>query len=172
MQLTSCLCALDASRPAGCPPAASPPAACPPAACPPVACPPAACPPVACPPVACSPWPRARGSVTAETAVLLPVLLVVLAAAIGVLACVAAQLRCVDAARGAARAAARGDDPSVVRSTGQRLAPPGARVVQSAAGDTVEIVVTAQVRPFGAALGLLPAVAVSGRAVAAVEDRP
>ena len=141
LKLTSCSCALDANWPAACPPAARRPA------------------------------PRARGSVTAETAVLLPVLLVVLAAAIGVLACVAAQLRCVDAARGAARAAARGDDPSVVRCTGQRLAPPGARVVQSSSGDTVEIVITAQVRPFGAALGLLPAVAVSGRAVAAVEER-
>ena len=153
LQPTSCSCALDANWPAACPPAACPPAACPPAARPP------------------SPRARARGSVTAETAVLLPVLLVVLAAAIGVLACVAAQLRCVDAARGAARAAARGEDASVVRSTGQRLAPPGARVVQSSSGDTVEIVITAQVRPFGAALGLLPAVAVSGRAVAAVEER-
>jgi len=100
------------------------------------------------------------------------VLLVVLAAAIGVLACVAAQLRCVDAARGAARAAARGDDAAVVISTGQRLAPPGASVRQRASGDTVEVVVSAQVRPFGAALRVLPAVAVSGRAVAAVEDRP
>ena len=115
---------------------------------------------------------RDRGSVTAETAVLLPVLLVVLAAAIGVLACVAAQLRCVDAARGAARSAARGDDAPAVRATGQRLAPPGARVVVSTTGDAVEVLVTAQVRPFGTLLGLLPDVAVSGRAVAAVEGPP
>lgn len=110
-----------------------------------------------------------RGSVTAETAVLLPVLLVVLAAAIGVLACVAAQLQCVDAARAAARVAARGDDPSLVRVTGERLAPPGARVEVRAGAETVEVVVSAQVRPFGAALRLLPAVEVSGRAVAAAE---
>lgn len=114
--------------------------------------------------------PRARGSVTAETAVLLPVLLIVLAAAVGVLACVAAQLRCVDAARAAARVAARGDTPALVRTTGERLAPAGATVTLRSAGEgTVEVVVTAQVRPFGGALGGLPAVPVSGRAVAPVE---
>jgi len=101
--------------------------------------------------------------------VLLPVLLIVLAAAISVLACVAAQLRCVDAARAAARVAARGDDPALVRTTGERLAPAGAAITLRSAGDTVEVVVTAQVRPFGQALGALPAVSVSGRAVAPVE---
>ncbi|MGI8535592.1 MAG: TadE family type IV pilus minor pilin [Mycobacteriales bacterium] len=110
-----------------------------------------------------------RGSVTAETAVLLPVLLVVLAAAIGVLASVAAQLRCVDAARAAARVAARGDTPALVRTTAERLAPAGAAITLRSAGDTVEVVVTAQVWPFGRALGGLAAVPVSGRAVAAVE---
>lgn len=114
--------------------------------------------------------PRARGSVTAETAVLLPVLLIVLTAAISVLATVAAQLRSVDAARAAARVAARGDAAEVVRTTGERLAPPGATVTLRFAGDgLVEVVVTAKVRPFGAALDALPAVSVSGRAVAAVE---
>lgn len=116
--------------------------------------------------------PRARGSVTAETAVLLPVLLIVLAAAIGVLACVAAQLRCVDAARSAARVAARGDTADLVRTTGERLAPPGSTVTLRQAGEgLVEVVVKAQVRPFGGALDALPAVSVSGRAVAAVEGR-
>ena len=102
---------------------------------------------------------------------LLPVLLVVLAAALAVLACVAAQLRCVDAARGAARAAARGDDASSVREIGQQLAPSGARVVVSSSGEEVEVQVTARVRPFGAFLRL-PDVAVTGRAVAAVEGQP
>ncbi len=115
---------------------------------------------------------RSRGSVTAETAVLLPVLLVVLAAAIGVLVCLSAQLRCVDAARGAARAAARGDSAAAVDATGRRLAPPGARVRVAASTDTVEVVVSTSVRPFGRALRLLPAVDVSGRAVAAVEGQP
>lgn len=100
---------------------------------------------------------------------LLPVLLVVLVAALAVLACVAAQLRCVDAARAAARVAARGDGPTAVREAGQRLAPPGARVIVSSSGDHVEVRVSAQVRPFGAVLRVLPDIAVSGRAVAAVE---
>jgi hypothetical protein len=111
--------------------------------------------------------------VTAETAVLLPVLVVVLAAAVLVLACVAAQLECVDAARSGARAAARGEAPGVVTSTAERLAPQGARVAlrtgRLADAATVEVVVTAQVRPFGRALRVLPAVRVSGRAVAVVE---
>jgi hypothetical protein len=113
-----------------------------------------------------------RGSVTAETAVLLPVLLVVLTVAVGVLACVAAQLACVDAARAAARAAARGEAAGVVRATGQRVAPDGARVALHVDDDLVEVVVTARVRPFGSALAALPGVDVRGRAVAAVEPAP
>lgn len=110
-----------------------------------------------------------RGSATAETAVLLPVLVVVLVAAVWVLACVAAQLKCVDAARAAARAAARGDDAASVRAVGERLAPPRADVRLSAGDGTVSVHVQAQVRPFGSVLRVLPALPVSGRATAAVE---
>lgn len=117
---------------------------------------------------------RDAGMVTAETAVLLPVLVVVLAAAVFVLACVAAQLKCVDAARSAARVAARGEPPATVTRTAERLAPSAASVsvgAGAAVGDvaTVEVVVRAQVRPFGGALRAVPAVRVSARAVAAVE---
>ena len=117
---------------------------------------------------------RDAGMVTAETAVLLPVLVVVLAAAVFVLACVAAQLKCVDAARSAARVAARGEPAASVTRTAERLAPSGAGVSIGAGGGlgdaaTVEVVVRAQVRPFGGALRVLPAVRVSARAVAAVE---
>ncbi len=116
---------------------------------------------------------RDAGMVTAETAVLLPVLVVVLAAAVFVLACVAAQLACIDAARSAARLAARGEPAAVVTAAAARLAPADARVALRSGGaadaETVEVVVTAQVRPFGRALRVLPAVRVSGRAVAAVE---
>jgi Flp pilus assembly protein TadG len=111
------------------------------------------------------------GSVTAETAVVLPVLLVVLAASIWVLACVAAQLRCVDAAHAAARAAARGDAPGDVEAAGRAVAPPGAQVSVTRAGDQVHVAVTAEVRPFGAALRVLPGVPVAGRATADAEDR-
>jgi len=108
--------------------------------------------------------------VTAETAVALPVLLVVLAASIWVLACVAAQLRCVDAARVAARAAARGDAPAAVTAAAHRVAPSPAQVRVSRSGDEVTVRVTALVRPFGAALRHLPATRVDATAVAVVEE--
>jgi Flp pilus assembly protein TadG len=100
----------------------------------------------------------------------LPVLLVVLAMAVWVLACVAAQLRCVDAAYAAARAAARGDAPAAVESTARQVAPAGATVQVSRVGDQVHVRVSASVTPFGQALAVLPDVEVEGRATAAAED--
>ncbi len=112
--------------------------------------------------------PRATdaGMVTAETAVVLPVLLVVLAAAVFVLACVSAQLRCADAAHLAARAAARGDAPPDVVTVGRSVAPSAAEVTVERRGGQVHVLVTAEVRPFGPGLSVLPPVRVSGRAVA------
>lgn len=107
--------------------------------------------------------------VTAETAVVLPVLLVVLAAAVWVLACVAGQLRCVDAARVAARAAARGDAPAAVTSAARRVAPEPADVRVSRRGDEVTVLVQAVVRPFGGALARLPGTRVAAHATAVVE---
>jgi len=68
------------------------------------------------------------GYATAEAAVVLPVLLIVLAMAAWVLVCVNGQLRCVDAARAAARVAARGNSPVSAGAVGRVLAPPGAQV--------------------------------------------
>ena len=112
---------------------------------------------------------REEGQVTAEAAVVLPVLLVVLAAALWVLASVSAQLGCVDAARAGARAAARGDDPAQVRTVSLALAPAGARVEVTSGPETVTVRVAAEVRPFGPALHRLPATRVSSRAIAHVE---
>jgi hypothetical protein len=108
--------------------------------------------------------------VTAETAVVLPVLLVVLLAGVWVLACVAAQLRCVDAARVGARAAARGDLPARVEAVTNRVAPPGAHVEVVRHGDEVTVLVRAVVRPFGAVLSRLPGTPVAGRATALTEE--
>lgn len=113
-----------------------------------------------------------RGSVTAETAVALPSLVVVLVLAVWVLLCVAAQLRCLDAAHVAARAAARGEVDAEVRSVAARVAPPGADVRVVRGGGQVEVRVSAQVQPFAAVLSVLPAVGVSARAVAADEAEP
>jgi TadE-like protein len=91
------------------------------------------------------------GMVTAETAVVLPVLLLVLAAAVAAVVVVGSQLRCVDAAREAARAAARGDSVAAVREVAARAAPPGAGTSVAESADTVRVTVTARVRPLGPA---------------------
>jgi hypothetical protein len=110
--------------------------------------------------------PAERGSVTAELAACLPVLMLVLAVALTAVGGVAARTRLQDAAREAARAAARGD-----RSAALRLATdvaPGARVSLTRDGSDVVAVVRDRVHPFG---GWLPALAVSARAVARIEPR-
>ena len=108
--------------------------------------------------------------VTAETAVVLPVLLVVLAAAVWVLAAVAAQLRCVDAARVGARAAARGDNTAGVVAAATAVAPGGAEISVVRTGDEASVVVRAVVRPFGAVLSRLPGTPVAAHATAVLEE--
>jgi Flp pilus assembly protein TadG len=87
--------------------------------------------------------------VTAETAVVLPVLLLVLAGAVAAVTVVGAQLRCVDAAREGARAAARGEDPAVVVALAGRAAPAGAVTSVAVDGTSVTVTVTAVVVPLG-----------------------
>jgi Flp pilus assembly protein TadG len=87
--------------------------------------------------------------VTAETAVVLPVLLLVLAGAVAAVTVVGAQMRCVDAAREAARAAARGEEPAVVYAIASRAAPSGAVTGVVADGDEVRVTVSAEIAPLG-----------------------
>ena len=87
--------------------------------------------------------------VTAETAVVLPVLLLVLAGAVAALIVVGAQLRCVDAAREGARAAARGDGEARITAIAARAAPGGATVRISTGPDDVGVTVSADVAPLG-----------------------
>ncbi|MFJ9772565.1 TadE family type IV pilus minor pilin [Kitasatospora sp. NPDC101157] len=114
--------------------------------------------------------PRRRGDggfVTAETAVVLPALVLLAAMLIwGVLAA-AAQITCVDAARIGARAAARGEADAV--ELARAAAPPGARVRLAVAADTVRVDVDAPCAAPGRLSGLL-AVRVGAMAVAARED--
>lgn len=101
--------------------------------------------------------------VTAETAVVLPVLLLVLAGAVAAVTVVGAQLRCVDAAREGARAAARGEQIATVTALVARAAPAGASTEVDAGGEQVRVTVVADV----AALGPLPLrLRVSAEAVA------
>lgn len=90
---------------------------------------------------------RETGSVTAETAVALPALVLVLIVALWVVTIVGAQLRCVDAARAGARAAARGEAGERVSAAVRSLAPEGATVSIQAGADTTRVEVIANVRP-------------------------
>lgn len=110
---------------------------------------------------------RDRGFATAETAMVLPALMAVVSMVLGLIIAVGAQLRCVDAARGAARVAARGDSDVLVRQAARRAAPRGATVTIRRRGGLVEVEVRARVL----ATRLLPAVHVQGAAAAEEERR-
>jgi Flp pilus assembly protein TadG len=106
---------------------------------------------------------RDRGSFTAELAAGLPALILLLFVGLTAVAAVTAKGRCVDAAREAALAEARGD---AGRTIGERVAPPGADIRIEVDGDTVTARVRGPVRLLG---GHLPALTVEGTAVAARE---
>ena len=111
------------------------------------------------------PTARARdaGSATAELAVGLPALILLTMVSVAAVMAVLTKLECVDAAREAARTAARGESGA---AAGSRVAPPGAAVSVSVDGDSARATVRVTVRPLG---GRLPGFAVSATAVAAVE---
>ena len=110
-----------------------------------------------------APQRRDRGMATAEVAVALPALVVLVAAGMTAVSVLTAQLRCVDAAREAARAAARGEDAAIVRSLAERSGPAGSDVQVTSGGREVEVTVSAEADSVG---GLLPAVRVQASAVA------
>ncbi|RBY94943.1 pilus assembly protein TadE [Blastococcus sp. TBT05-19] len=87
--------------------------------------------------------------VTAETAVVLPVLMLVLVGAVAAVTVVGAQLRCVDAAREGARAAARGEEVATVVDRAGRAAPAGARTEVTSTDGDVWVTVTADISPLG-----------------------
>ncbi|MGY4647906.1 hypothetical protein ACVWWN_001702 [Mycobacterium sp. URHB0021] len=85
--------------------------------------------------------------------------MVVLLVCVAGLTAVSMQVRCVDAAREAARLAARGDDAS---AAAQRIAPDGAALHLRNDGGFVIATITARST-------LLPGVTVAAEAVAAIE---
>lgn len=107
---------------------------------------------------------------TAEAAVVLPILVAFVLALVWVVSLAAAQVRVVDAAREAARSAARGDPAATAVAWGRRVAPGGASIRLSRHGGTVVVDVAAPVRGPGGLLGFLPGVTVHARSVAATES--
>jgi Flp pilus assembly protein TadG len=109
---------------------------------------------------------RDGGMATAELAVVLPALVLVIAAGLSMVSIVLAQVKCVDAAREGARAAARGETPAEVRSLAVRTAPDAAQVNVGTGGDQIRVTVSARAGPIG---GLLPTFHVTATAVAVRE---
>jgi len=102
--------------------------------------------------------------VTAELAAALPVLVLLLAAALSAVALVGARIRLQDAARELARAAAR-NDVAAGRTLAARDAPAAVLSVQREGSDVVAVAAE-QFHPLG---GWLPAVHLREQAVAALE---
>jgi hypothetical protein len=118
-------------------------------------------------------WTRRRGergAVTAELALVLPLLVAVTIGLVWLLAVGAAQVRTVDAARETARALARGDDVEEAVARGIRVAPAGSTISVSHGDGEVRVVVIGEVAGPGGLFGHLPAPQVRAEAVAAEES--
>ncbi|GAA2165244.1 hypothetical protein FHX52_4516 [Humibacillus xanthopallidus] len=105
--------------------------------------------------------------VTAELAVAIPAAVLVLAMCLAGVTAGIDQIRCVDAARLAARSAARGDSAGAVRATALSAAPAGASV--ALASDSATVTVTVEVRSGGWG-GVLPSWGLVARATAPRES--
>ncbi len=121
--------------------------------------------------VGMSPSPRRgdRGAVTAETVMVLPVLVAVAMALTWLLGLAATQVRVVDAAREVARAEARAEARDDSVAIGRRVAPSGAEIVVREERGVVVVTVVAPVPGPGGLLGFLPTVRLRAQAVAASE---
>jgi Flp pilus assembly protein TadG len=90
-----------------------------------------------------------RGAVTAETAVALPALVLVLAVLLGAATAGMTQLRLEQAARAGAREVARGEPAGSVEATVRRLAGPGAEFAVAGDGSWTSVTVSSGVTgPF------------------------
>ncbi|MET9613020.1 TadE family type IV pilus minor pilin [Kitasatospora indigofera] len=107
------------------------------------------------------------GFATAETAVVLPALVLLAAMLVWGVVAAAAQIRCVDAARVGARAAARGDTDAVALA--RSAAPPGAEVRLVTEGESVRVTVAAHC-PGPGGLAAVLSVRLGATAVSARED--
>lgn len=110
-----------------------------------------------------------RGAVTAELALGIPLLCAVTLGLVWLLSVGVAQIRTVDAAREAARAVARGDDPISAVAAGQRVAPDGVAVTVATEGDRVVARASGQVEGPGGLFSFLPGVSLGSEAVAVLE---
>lgn len=99
----------------------------------------------------------------------LPILVAVVLGLVWLVFLGVAQVRVVDAARETARAVARDETNGHAVALGKRVAPDGSSITIRDSGDSVQVVVTAQVRGPGGLFVFLPSVTVAADAVAARE---
>lgn len=108
------------------------------------------------------------GTVTAEAAVVLPVVAAFVLALVWMVSVGFAQVQVIDAARDAAQAAARGESDEQAVAFARQTAPTGSDVSMTREGGQVHVVVRATAQPPGWLLVPLPSVVV--HAEATVED--
>lgn len=113
-----------------------------------------------------------RGAVTAELAMALPTLVVVLTIGVWLQSAVALQARCLDAARAGARAAARGDPDGTVRARLAAVLPSGSSVAIGHGDGQVTVTVRTRARPPAGISAFVGAPAVGAAATAADEAGP
>lgn len=90
-----------------------------------------------------------RGSVTAEAALVLPVLIGVTMTLVWVIGAGVAQVRCIDAARDSVRALARDEPEADVVAAARDMVPEGAQVEVHRLGDRVEVQISFSATPPG-----------------------
>lgn len=109
------------------------------------------------------------GTVTAETAVVLPLIAVLTLGMAWLVSLGVTHVRAVDAARETARAVARGDAAGAAVALGKEVAPGGSRFAVSTHGRRVVVTVSAPVRAPGGLFAFLPDFDVHAQSVAARE---
>ncbi|PSK99419.1 hypothetical protein CLV63_103143 [Murinocardiopsis flavida] len=110
-----------------------------------------------------------HGTVTAETAVALPSLMLLLGIALAAIHAATTHLSCVDAARVGARALARGEEPDAVHTLIDQVAPPQARARISTDSRFARVRLSA---PVPIAPGLPGPFEVHAEAATPVEESP
>ena len=109
------------------------------------------------------------GAVTAEVAMVLPVLLAMVVFGVWMAGVVIENIRCIDAARDVARAVARGEPPESAQQLVSRTAPDGATFSITRDGPDIHVAVTADVTPHWTLLAKLPPIKVEGQATIQAE---
>lgn len=112
-----------------------------------------------------------RGAVTAEAAMVIPVLVLTVMGLVWLLTVAVAQIRVTDAAREVARLVARDETTASAVARGREVAPPGAAFDVSVGERDVVVDVRLDLDAPAAVLRLVPRLSVDARAVATRETR-